>query len=68
VRHQRAFPTGQLREERDVLLIEVALAQDRRADANELIATYFDRYPRGGLRGRVEDLQRELDRLIGHAH
>jgi hypothetical protein len=66
--HRRAFPTGQLREERDVLLIEVALAQDRRADANELIAGYLDRYPHGSLRGHVEELQRELDRLIGHGH
>jgi hypothetical protein len=65
--HQRAFPTGQLREERDVLLVEVALAQDRRADANELIAAYLDRYPHGSLRGHVEELERELDRLIGHS-
>jgi len=66
--HLRTFPTGQLREERDVLLIEVALAQDRRADANELIAAYLDRYPHGSLRGHVEELERELDRLIGHGH
>ena len=63
-RHQRAFPNGQLREDRDVLLIEVALAQDRRADANESIAAYFEHYPHGSLRTRVEALQRELDRMI----
>lgn len=63
-RHQHAFPRGQLREDRDVLLIEVALAQDRRADANELIAAYFDRYPHGSLRSRAVALQRELDRMI----
>ena len=65
-RHQRGFPDGQLREERDVLLVEVALAQNRLADANELIGAYLDRYPHGSLRGHIEQLQREVDRSITH--
>ena len=63
-RHRAQYPDGQLREERDVLLIEVALAQTRLGDANELIAHYQQQYPHGGLRHRVEALQTELDHRI----
>ena len=65
-RHQRLFPGGQLAEERDVLLIEVALLQNRLEDANELLGQYGDQHPRGSLRRRVEDLQRQLDAMILH--
>lgn len=63
-RHRAQYPDGQLREERDVLLIEVALAQARLGDANELIARYQQQYPHGGLRHRVDELQTELDHRI----
>ncbi|MEO8841605.1 MAG: hypothetical protein ABI591_20500 [Kofleriaceae bacterium] len=63
-RHRQTFPNGQLREERDVLLIEVALLQDRRADANELIARYLDHYRNGSLRRHVVELQHQLDMTI----
>jgi hypothetical protein len=42
-----------------------ALAEDRLADANELIAGYESHDPRGGLRARVAELQRQLDAPIG---
>ncbi|HUJ61133.1 MAG TPA: hypothetical protein VLX92_21665 [Kofleriaceae bacterium] len=65
-RHRARYPDGQLREDRDVLLIEVALAQDRLADANEQIARYHQLYPHGGLAHRVDELAAELDRRIHH--
>lgn len=55
-RHRTEFPLGQLREERDVLTIELHLARgDTRAAAADA-AAYFQAYPSGTLNQRVRAL------------
>ena len=57
-RHLAGFGRGQLAEERDVLWIELCLAQGDNAGAARRLTNYRRDYPRGFLRGRVEQLAR----------
>jgi hypothetical protein len=55
-RHGRDFPDGQLVEEREVLLIEVAVVRGDTDAARARIAAYRARFPDGFLRTTVDAL------------
>lgn len=59
--HERRFPTGQLAEERDVLLVEAYLAAGNTRLARERLAHYRATYPTGLHRRRADAAERELE-------
>ena len=60
--HGRRFPTGQLAEERDVLLIDAYVGAGRLAIARERIEQFRAAYPASIHRAKVADLERDLTR------
>jgi RNA polymerase sigma-70 factor (ECF subfamily) len=60
--HERRFATGQLAEERDVLVVEAYLAAGDLRLARQRADHYLATYPAGLYRSRVNDAAREIDR------
>jgi outer membrane protein assembly factor BamD (BamD/ComL family) len=60
--HERRFPTGQLAEQRDVLLIDAYVAAGNLRLARERVAHYQATYPAGIHRDKVSGIARDLDR------
>ena len=58
--HAREFPTGELAEERDVLLIEAYLRSGNAVLARRRIERYRSDYPVGALHSRVDAVSAEL--------
>jgi hypothetical protein len=60
MRHERTFPKGQLREERDVLIIETYIAKGEVRIATRRMEAYFRTYPKGLHRERVKRARSRL--------
>lgn len=58
--HERRFPTGELAEERDVLIIDAYLRAGKPVLAKRRIDRYRIDHPDGVLRARVDGFATEL--------